>query len=116
MINMIGLGNPTTCGYFHIWNEESQRNDFNVEQFFECSGLGIAFIISDHFVHSFLAYGFRHKMTLCLLFSKIRHSYLWSNHDNIFNLFAWGSSGKGVRKKKKKSKGGRRMCDNYNIL
>ena len=91
-----------------IFGMRTQRDDFNGEQFFECSGLAIAFVISDHFVHSFLAYGFSHKMTLCLLFSKINHRYLWSNHENIFNLFVWGSSGKGVRKENNKSKRGKK--------
>ena len=47
MMNTTGLGNPTTCGYFHIWNDRSAKVNFEVEQFFECSGLGVALMISD---------------------------------------------------------------------
>ena len=98
MMKTTGLGNPTTCGYFHIWNDRSAKVNFEVEQFFECSGLGVALMISDNFIHSFLAYVFSHKMTLCLLFCKLSYCYLWSNTENIFNLFAWGLQVKGGRR------------------
>ena len=61
-------------------------------------------MISDNFIHSFLVYVFSHKTTLCLLFCKLSYRYLWSNTENIFNLFAWGSSGKGWKKTRKVKK------------
>ena len=90
----IGPGMPTSCQYYHIWNDEVIEPDtYTISAYLLYNGLGMAITLKDFTSVTFVGYAFSHCTTFCYLFDKENNMYVMRNDPDIFCLMAWGRSG-----------------------
>ena len=92
--NRIGAGMPTSCQYYHIWNDTAINTIvYEVSAYLLHNGLGIAAKLNDYTSITFVGYAFSHCSTFCYLFDKENNYYVMRNDTDTFCLVAWGRSG-----------------------
>ena len=87
LLSNVGLGMPTTCGYYLIYNE----NDFDEEKFvgyFMMPGLGCAVRLRSSYYNHFHGYSFDHFTAVPYVkqFNQVHFA-----HSGV-NMMAWGAS------------------------
>ena len=87
---------PTTCGYQHVWREESRSKQFSVRHHFVMPGMGLAVSLEDSICHHFMGGAFAHCTSLCVLEKHNHGNKLGTvslrNTEDFFRVFAWGSA------------------------
>ena len=100
---MLSLENccfPTTCGYQHVWKNKDDATKYGIQHYFVMPTLGLAVSLDDSICHHFQGGVFAHCTSVCVLQECIGDEqtgdddiiYSISNDDDMFRVFAWGSS------------------------
>jgi hypothetical protein len=96
MLSFEHVSFPTTCGYQHVWKDADKGKKYKVIQHFLIPGLGLAISLQDSIAHHFMGGAFAHCTGICVLEEKLDdeedNEFHIENQDDIFSLFAWGSS------------------------
>ena len=89
-----GASFPTTCGYQHVFENETEKDDFFVLHPFVMEGLRLCINLADGICHHFMGSAFSHCTSLCLLQKRSTGKVTCSSLDVRFKIFAWGNSPK----------------------
>ncbi len=84
-INSVGIGMPTTCGYY-LHKEDGVNDDDEFVQYFIESGLGCAVRLNSFYYSHFYGYAFDHQTSVPLVIRK----GLVKFENTGMNMIAWG--------------------------
>jgi hypothetical protein len=90
------IGLPTSCQYFHVWNDITKKDDYDVNSYFIHRGLGVAHPLKHMDGVAFLGYAYTHCTSFCYLTTtedSLKKVIISNDPNDIFSMLAWGNSG-----------------------